>query len=138
GGVGGLDGDHRLRGGVRRERACSPRIRRRGHGVRRAVRRALIVAGAATAGAVAAVAAERYLVQRARSRPDPEAGEPLDQRPGSERRVASFDGTELAVNVVGPEGAPAVVLSHGFTLDLTTWYYQWQGFLPAHSVRLVH
>ncbi len=94
--------------------------------MKRWTRRALLVAGGVVAGATAAVAAERAMVRQARSRPDPERGEPLAERPGRERRVRSFDGTELAVNVVGPEDAPTVVFSHGFTVNMTVWHYQWK------------
>jgi pimeloyl-ACP methyl ester carboxylesterase len=84
----------------------------------------------ATAGAVAglavATAGGAYLVHRARSRPDPDRGLDLAERPGEEVRVASFDGTELAVRVVGPREAPVVVFAHGFTLDLTAWHFQWR------------
>lgn len=72
------------------------------------------------------MAAERALIRRARSRPDPERGERLAERPGPERRVASFDGTELAVHEVGPSDAPVLVFAHGFTLDLTAWHFQWR------------
>jgi pimeloyl-ACP methyl ester carboxylesterase len=83
------------------------------------------------AALTAAVAAERVLVKRARSKPDPERGEDLTKRPGIERRVRSFDGTELAVNVIGPtvaesEPAPTLVFAHAFTLDMTAWHYQWK------------
>jgi pimeloyl-ACP methyl ester carboxylesterase len=87
-------------------------------------------AGAAVTGAVAA---ERILVRRARSRPDPARGEDLSERPGVERRVRSFDGTDLAVNVVEPPGTsgtevPTLVFAHAFTLDMTAWHYQWKAF----------
>jgi pimeloyl-ACP methyl ester carboxylesterase len=88
-------------------------------------RRAL-VGGAALAGVVAAVAVERRAVRRARAHPDPARGEPLAERPGPERRIASFDGTELAVNVTGPPDAPILVFSHGFSIDMTAWHYQWK------------
>ena len=93
--------------------------------------------------AVAAVAAERYLVRRARSRPDPARDEPMSERPGQEHRITSFDGTELSVHVVGPdqssqadspaEGSPTVdpptlVFVHGISLDMTAWHYQWKHF----------
>jgi pimeloyl-ACP methyl ester carboxylesterase len=32
------------------------------------------------------------------------------------------------VHVVGPEGAPALVMVHGFSADLTLWHYQWKHF----------
>ncbi len=90
------------------------------------LRKALIGAGIALGAAAVGVAAERYAVRRARSRPDPERGESLAERPGSEQRVTSFDGTELTVNVIGPEGAPTLVFAHGITLDMTAWHFQWR------------
>jgi pimeloyl-ACP methyl ester carboxylesterase len=92
----------------------------------------LVAAGGATAGVAATVAAERYLVHRARSRPDPERGEPLSERPGSTLRVPSFDATELEVNVVGSRQAPALVFSHGFSNDMTAWHYQWKHFAKRY------
>lgn len=107
--------------------------------IRRAARIALI-GGATTAGAAAlGVLGERYLIRRARGRPDPEASEALAERPGTEARIRSFDGTELAVHVVGPtrtpRDAPTLVLVHGFSADLTLWHYQWKGL--SRSFRCV-
>ena len=97
---------------------------------------ALAVSGAAVAGTIAAVAAKRAVVRRLRS--------PLAERPGTARRVRSFDGSELAVNVVGPLGgagrnaagsdhrAPTLVFAHGFSLDMTSWHYQWKRFSLRH------
>ena len=94
----------------------------------RVITTALLATAATVGGAVAAVAAERAAVRRARSRPDPEAGERLEERPGVETRVRSFDGTELAVNAVGPGGAPVILFVHGFGIDMTAWHYQWGQF----------
>jgi pimeloyl-ACP methyl ester carboxylesterase len=101
--------------------------------VNRTVKRLAVGVGAAAVATGAAVAAERSLLRRARAVPDPHRGEPLTERPGEEVRVRSFDGTELAAVVVGPKrtsGAdlPTLVFAHGFTLDLTTWYFQWRHF----------
>lgn len=98
---------------------------------------ALAAAGIGVAGA-AAVAAERRLIRRARAAPDPARGDPLAERPGEERRVRSFDGTELAVNVTGRsgKGRPTLVFIHGFTLDMTGWHYQWKEFSRTHRVVL--
>jgi pimeloyl-ACP methyl ester carboxylesterase len=99
-----------------------------GSGTGRGVRTALLATAATAAGAVAAVAVERAAVRRARSRPDPERGERLGERPGRETRVRSFDGTELAVNTVGPKGAATLIFAHGFSIDMTAWHYQWKRF----------
>ena len=90
------------------------------------LRKALIGMGIAAGAAAVGVAAERYAVRRARSRPDPDRDETLSERPGTEQRVVSFDGTELAVNVIGPDGAPTLVFAHGITLDMTAWHFQWK------------
>jgi pimeloyl-ACP methyl ester carboxylesterase len=86
-------------------------------------------AGAAAAVGAAAIATERLVVRRLRARPDPESGEPLGTPPPEDLgTVRSFDGTELAVRAAGPEGAPTLLFAHGFSLDMTTWYYQWRAF----------
>ena len=91
-------------------------------------KKALVAAGATAAAAALGVAGQRYLIRKARSRPDPERREPLEERPGAERRIRSFDGTEVAVHVVGPPRAPTLVMVHGFSADLTLWHYQWKYF----------
>jgi pimeloyl-ACP methyl ester carboxylesterase len=96
--------------------------------VSRGLRRLALATGGATVGVAAAVAGERYLVRRGRSRPDAERGERLGERPGTTMRVRSFDGTELEVGVVGPTVGPTLVFSHGFSGDMTTWHYQWKHF----------
>jgi pimeloyl-ACP methyl ester carboxylesterase len=92
------------------------------------------------AAAVLGVAGERYVARRARSRPDPERGEALGERPGKESRIRSADGTELAVNVVGPKatrkGRPVLVFVHGFSADMTVWHYQWKRFSKDRRVVL--
>ncbi|MGH2739980.1 MAG: alpha/beta fold hydrolase [Actinomycetota bacterium] len=81
----------------------------------------------AAGAAVALVVAGRLAVRRLRSRPDSEAGEPLGLLPPDDLGpVLSFDGADLAVRAAGPADAPAIVFAHGFSLDMTTWYYQWQ------------
>lgn len=92
--------------------------------------RNLAVGGAAAiAGAAGGILVGRTAVHRMRLRPDPEAGEPFGMLPPDDLgRVRSFDGTELAVRAAGPEGAPTLVFTHGITLDMTTWYYQWTRF----------
>lgn len=77
----------------------------------------------------AALAAEKLVTRRLRARPDPEADEPLGTPPPEDLgTVRSFDGTEIAVRASGPEDAPVLVFAHAFSLDMTTWYYQWQAF----------
>jgi pimeloyl-ACP methyl ester carboxylesterase len=83
-------------------------------------------AGIAAAAAAGVVVAERAAAKRLRARPDPEEGEVLGTLPPEELGpVRSFDGTRLHVRAAGPAGGPTLVFLHGFSLDLTTWYYQW-------------
>jgi pimeloyl-ACP methyl ester carboxylesterase len=96
---------------------------------RRRLRRLAVGVGATAAVGAAAIAAERLAVRRLRARSDPEAGEALGTLPPEDLgTVQSLDGTELAVRAAGPEDAPALLFAHGFSLDMTTWYYQWGEF----------
>ena len=90
-------------------------------------RRTAIVTAGIAAGAVAGGVIGRTIVRRHRH-PDPEADEPLAQMPPEDLgMVRSFDGTELAVRAAGDPSAPLLIFAHGFSLDLTTWHYQWTG-----------
>jgi pimeloyl-ACP methyl ester carboxylesterase len=88
-------------------------------------RTALVTAGLAGA-AVAGVVGRTVL--SARRRKDPEAHERLSLLPPVDLGpVRSFDGTELAVRAAGKATDPLLVFAHGFSLDLTSWHYQWIG-----------
>lgn len=100
--------------------------------MRRGVRRLLLGTAGGLAGVAAAAGATAFLLHRARGAPDPLRGERLDERPGTEHRVVSFDGTELAVNVTGPSSGPTLVFAHGFSLDMTAWHFQWKAFRERH------
>jgi pimeloyl-ACP methyl ester carboxylesterase len=90
---------------------------------RKSVRRRGLLIGALAAGAAAGLAVERYMVGRERGRPDPEGRELFGELRGTPvGPVSSFDGTQIHVEVAG-EG-PTIVLSHGFSLNLTAWHYQ--------------
>jgi len=92
-----------------------------------AARKAAAGALAVAAGVAGAVLAGRGSVRRHRTRPDPESGEAFWTLPEEDLgTIRSFDGTDLAVRAAGPLDAPTIVFSHGFTLDMTTWYYQWR------------
>jgi pimeloyl-ACP methyl ester carboxylesterase len=89
-------------------------------------RTALVTAGIA-AGAVAGGMIGRTVLN-ARRRADPEADEHLSELPPDDLGpVRSSDGTELAVRAVGDPSRPTIVFVHGFSLDMTTWHYQWTG-----------
>jgi pimeloyl-ACP methyl ester carboxylesterase len=89
-------------------------------------RTAIVTAGIA-AGALASGVVGRAVLSRHR-RVDPEALEDLSALPPEDLgTVASFDGTELAVRAAGDPAHPMLVFVHGFSLDMTTWHYQWTG-----------
>jgi pimeloyl-ACP methyl ester carboxylesterase len=88
-------------------------------------RTALVTAGIA-AGAVAGGVIGRTVLNARRRRDDPEAAELLSELPPEDPGpVRSVDGTELAVRAAGDPSMPAIVFVHGFSLDMTTWHYQW-------------
>jgi pimeloyl-ACP methyl ester carboxylesterase len=88
-------------------------------------RTALVTAGIA-AGAVAGGVIGRTVLNARRRRDDPEAAEQLSELPPENLGpVRSVDGTELAVRAAGDPSKPAIVFVHGFSLDMTTWHYQW-------------
>lgn len=103
----------------------------------RLIRNLALGVGAAAFGAATTAAGVRLAARRIRAGPDPEAGEEFGALPPDDLTPAiSFDGTEVAVWAAGPEGAPAVVFSHGFSLDMTTWYYQWRHLADRYRVVL--
>jgi pimeloyl-ACP methyl ester carboxylesterase len=53
------------------------------------------------------------------------ADEPRSDRGGRQRRVTGPDGASLHVEEHGPEaGAPTLLMTHGWDLDATAWYYE--------------
>jgi pimeloyl-ACP methyl ester carboxylesterase len=92
------------------------------------LRKVAVGVGVTAAAAAAAVAAQRVAARRLRARDDPESGERLGSLPPEDLGpVTSFDGTRLHVRAAGPSEATTLVFLHGFSLDLTTWHYQWTG-----------
>jgi len=103
--------------------------------VNRRRRRTLAWAAGLAAGMGASIALTRAAIERDRRRRDPELGERLAALPPEDLGpVVSFDGTLLAVRAAGDGGPsrPTLVFSHGFSLDMTTWHYQWKEFSAAH------
>jgi pimeloyl-ACP methyl ester carboxylesterase len=89
------------------------------------------VIGAATGlvglGVAAGLAAERYAVGRTRLKPDPRAREPFGTMRGRPRSVVADDGVTLHVEEVGQPDAPlTVIFTHGFSLEMASWHYQWR------------
>lgn len=84
------------------------------------------LAGAALlAGLSGAVAWERQRRADARAiAADPETAELQRELRGRPVAVTSADGTRLHAEVFGPEGAPTIVLAHGWTCAIDFWHYQ--------------
>jgi pimeloyl-ACP methyl ester carboxylesterase len=102
------------------------------------LRKVAIGLGVTAAAATAAMAAQRVAARRLRARDDPEAGEALGSLPHKVLGpVTAFDGTALHVRATGPREAPALVFLHGFSLDMTTWYYQWRELSDRYRCVLV-
>lgn len=83
-----------------------------------------LLTGAAIAGSTIGYLAERRVMGGHDVSSDPEwlmLSEPLG---GRIRSVRSDDGTELHVRVFGPDGAPTIVLSHGYAVAWRFWHYQ--------------
>ncbi|HZP90487.1 MAG TPA: alpha/beta hydrolase [Actinomycetota bacterium] len=86
-------------------------------------RRTAFVTTGLAFGAVAGGVVARAALRRRR---DPEAGEPLSLPPPEDLGpVESFDGTPIAVPASGDPSSPVLVFVHGFSLDMTSWHYQW-------------
>jgi pimeloyl-ACP methyl ester carboxylesterase len=99
-------------------------------------RKALLSAGAATAVG-AAIVAGKLMARRERRAPDHEAGERFDELPPEEiAPVVSDDGTLLHVRAAGDPDRPALLFAHGFSVDMTTWHYQWKELSKEYRVVL--
>lgn len=89
---------------------------------------ALALAGAA----VGWVAVRRSDVRRVRN--DPEKDVLFTPFEGEPVAVQSADGTVLHAQVFGPEGAPTIVLLHGWTCQTRFWQYQLRELSQAFRV----
>jgi len=96
-------------------------------------RRAAILTAGLAGAAVAGGVVGRTVLNSRRRRVDPEAHERLSLLPPEDLgSVRSFDGTELAVRASGRASDPVLVFAHGFSLDLTSWHFQWTGLSEAY------
>ncbi len=95
--------------------------------------------GVVATGATIGLAAERYVVGRARLRLDPEADQPFFGLPAERTRtVRTEDDVALHVEEVGPADADlTVVLVHGYVQEMAVWHYQRQALQAAGDVRVV-
>lgn len=96
--------------------------------------RALRGAGIAGGVAGAAYAAERAVVAGVRRKPDPDAGRELTSPFDSARRIPSHD--EGSIYTISRGEGPAVLFSHGVTLDVRLWFKQFEE-LPERGLRVV-
>jgi pimeloyl-ACP methyl ester carboxylesterase len=63
-----------------------------------------------------------HSIHRSASAARPAGADPLDPpEPAARLRVRSADGTNLNVEIHGPDGAPTVVLVHGWTCSIPFW-----------------
>jgi non-heme chloroperoxidase len=98
------------------------------------LRGAGIAAGVAGAMAGAAYGAQRLVAARVRSRPDDDAARALESPIYLDHRLDTFDRGSIYVVEAG-EGPP-IVLSHGVTLSVRTWFHQLEE-LPKEGFRVV-
>jgi non-heme chloroperoxidase len=90
--------------------------------------------GAAGAVAGAAYAGQRLLAGRLRSRPDGDSQRALTAPIYVDRRLEAFDGGSIYL-VENGEGSP-ILLSHGVTNSIRTWFYQLES-LPRAGFRTI-
>ncbi|MGZ5292035.1 MAG: alpha/beta fold hydrolase [Actinomycetota bacterium] len=101
-------------------------------------RRTAVVTAGLAAGAVAGGVIGRTVLNSRRRRGDADAHEPLALLPPEDLGpVVSFDGTRLAVRAAGDPSLPVLLFVHGFSLDLTTWHYQWTALSADYRCVLV-
>ncbi|MGF7233760.1 MAG: alpha/beta fold hydrolase, partial [Frankia sp.] len=102
-----------------------PNRSRRDQAVRRTAFAALIGA--------AAIKAVRTLDDRAVIN-DPRGSELVPLPPTARTVVTSADGTAINVRIYGPDGAPTVVLAHGWTCAIDFWTPQIRGLCADRRV----
>jgi pimeloyl-ACP methyl ester carboxylesterase len=97
----------------------------------RGARNGVVLAGGVVASAWAA---QRLAAARARRRPDADARRSLDTPLYVDHRLDSHDGG--SIYVVESGDGPPVVLSHGVTLSVRTWFHQLE-LLPKAGFRAI-
>jgi pimeloyl-ACP methyl ester carboxylesterase len=90
--------------------------------------------GAAAGLAGVGFAGERLLARRVRQRPDGDAARALDAPMYVDRRLDAFDGG--SIYVVESGSGPTILLSHGVTNSIRTWFHQLET-LPAAGFRTI-
>ncbi len=100
------------------------------------VKRAGIAAGALGGLAGAAYVAQRTAARRMRRGPDGEAGRALDAPVYIDHRLDTHDRGSIYVVENGRPDDPPIVLSHGVTLSVRTWFHQLED-LPKEGFRAI-
>jgi pimeloyl-ACP methyl ester carboxylesterase len=100
------------------------------------VKRAGITAGVLAGVAGTVYAAQRLTAARLRGNPDGEARKALDTPLYVDRTLDTHDRGSLYLVEHGEPTAPAIVLSHGVTLSVRTWFHQLDD-LPKQGFRTI-
>jgi pimeloyl-ACP methyl ester carboxylesterase len=100
------------------------------------LRRAAIAAGVVGGIAASAYAAERIAARRLRRRPDGDAPRALDAPIYLDHTLDTHDRGTIYVVENGNADDPVIVLSHGVTLSVRTWFHQLEE-LPKLGFRTV-
>ena len=100
------------------------------------VRRAGLAAGAVAGLVGTAFAAQRVVANRMRKAPDGDASRALDAASYVDHRLETHDRGSIYVVERGNELDPPIVLSHGVTLSVRTWYHQLEEF-PKEGFRTI-
>jgi pimeloyl-ACP methyl ester carboxylesterase len=100
------------------------------------VKRGLLAAGAAAGVAATIYTAERAAVRRIRRVPDGEARRALESPMYLDHTIDTPDRGTMYVVEAGPDDGPPIVLSHGVTLSVRTWFHQLEDF-PRDGFRTI-
>ncbi len=128
--VGRADAHDRVHDRVRCRPACSAEI------PLSLVKRAGIAAGTLTGAAGLAYGAQRAVARRMRRVPDGDAQRALDAPTYVDHRLETHDRGTIYVVERGDELDPPIVLSHGVTLSVRTWFHQLED-LPKEGFRTI-
>jgi len=93
-------------------------------------RRIAVISAGVAAGVAAGVIGSTLVRRRPRVEVEPIGAVPPDDL----GKVASFDGTELAVRAAGDPSAPVLLLAHGFSLDMSVWCDVWPELATENRV----
>jgi pimeloyl-ACP methyl ester carboxylesterase len=104
--------------------------------VKKRTRGALVGAAAATALGALGYGVQRLAATRLRRRDDDDAPRALEAPIYATHKVASHDAGTIHIVSAGDTGAPPIVMSHGVTLSVRTWFYQLE-HLPREGFRAI-